>query len=46
MLAAGACRDCHFPGQPKLKTKNIVPAATYEKIAGLIIAKQPAKPAK
>ena len=35
-----------YANETQQKTKNIVPASTYSKIVGLIIANQPAKPSK
>jgi DNA uptake protein ComE-like DNA-binding protein len=35
-----------YANKTQLKSRNIVPAATYDKIAALIIATQPKKPAK
>jgi competence protein ComEA len=35
-----------YANKSQLKSSNILPANVYDKIAGLIIAKQPPKPAK
>jgi competence protein ComEA len=33
-----------YANKSQLKSKNIIPAATYDKISSMIIAKQPKKP--